>query len=95
MEAKEIFPEKPVQTRTTSYGFLALRQNLEKTNDTIFLGKRPHRRKDRRTDRKMDKPYFVRAFRGTTFFVPTVAVLRFKMFLLLGEITELTFSMHL
>ena len=42
------------RTCTTSYGFLALCQNSEKTNDTI-----PRKRLDRRTDR----PYFIGPFR--------------------------------
>ena len=32
---KIFFPENPALSRTTSYGFLASCQNLEKTNDTI------------------------------------------------------------
>ena len=51
---------------TTSYGFLAPCQNLEKTNDTIPR-KRPDRHKDRRndggTDCRMDRPYFIGPFR--------------------------------
>ena len=47
--AKKIFLENPALSHTTSYGFLAPCQNLEKVNDTIQR-KRPDRRKDRRTD---------------------------------------------
>ena len=44
---KKNFPENPALSRTTSYGFQASCQNLEKTNDTIPR-KRPGRRKDGR-----------------------------------------------
>ena len=44
-------------SNTTSYGFLAPSQNLEKTNDTIPR-KHPNRRKNGRTDR----PYFIGPF---------------------------------
>ena len=40
---KNFFLESPTLSRTTSYGFIASCQNLEKTNDTI-PGKRPDRR---------------------------------------------------
>ena len=43
--AKKIFPENLALSRTTSYGFLAPCQNLEKTHDTIPR-KRPDRQKD-------------------------------------------------
>ena len=43
--------ENPALSRTTSYGFLALRQNLEKTNDTIPR-KGPERQKNWRKDRQ-------------------------------------------
>ena len=43
--AKDFFLENPALSHTTSYGFLASRQNLEKTNDTIPR-KRPDRQKD-------------------------------------------------
>ena len=46
---KKIFLENPALSHTTSYGFLAPCQNLEKVNDTIQR-KRPDRKKDRRTD---------------------------------------------
>ena len=55
--AKKIFLENPALSRTTSYGFLAPSQNLEKVNDTIQR-KRPDRRKDGRTDR----PCFIGPF---------------------------------
>ena len=47
--AKKFFLENPALSHTTSYGFLASCQNLEKTNDTIPR-KRPDRQKDGRTD---------------------------------------------
>ena len=43
-----MFLEIPALSRTTSHGFLASRQNLEKVNDTIHR-KRPDRRKDGQT----------------------------------------------
>ena len=46
--AKKIFLENPALSRTTSYGFLAPCQNLEKVNDTIQR-KRPDRGKDGQT----------------------------------------------
>ena len=46
--AKKIFIENPALSYTSSYGFLASCQNLEKTNDTISR-KRPDRRKDGQT----------------------------------------------
>ena len=61
-EAKKILPENPALSCTISYGSLALRQNFEKTNDTIPR-KRPDRRKDRRKGRKTDRPYFIGPFR--------------------------------
>ena len=42
---KKIFLENQALSRTTSYGFLAPCQDLEKTNDTI-----PRKRLDRRKD---------------------------------------------
>ena len=42
---KNFFLENPALSRTTSYGFLASCQNLEKTNNKIPR-KRPDRRKD-------------------------------------------------
>ena len=45
LEAKNFFLENPALSRTTSYGFLATCQNLEKTNDTI-----PRKCLDGRTD---------------------------------------------
>ena len=56
--ARKIFLENPALSRTTSYGFLASCQNLEKTNDTI-----PRKRPDRRTDGRTDRPYFIGPFR--------------------------------
>ena len=47
--AKKIFLENPALSRTTSYGFVATCQNLEKINNTIQR-KRLDRQKDRRTD---------------------------------------------
>ena len=60
--AKKIFLENPALSHTTSYGFLASCQNLEKVNDTIQR-KRTDRLKDRRTDGKTDRPYFIGPFR--------------------------------
>ena len=48
---KKTFLENPALPRTTSYRFLAPCQILENVNDTIQR-KRPHRWKDRRTDRQ-------------------------------------------
>ena len=56
--AKNFFPENPFLSRTTSYGFLAKRQNSEKNNDTIR-----RKRLDRRTDERTDGPCFIRPFR--------------------------------
>ena len=47
--AKKIFLENPALSCTTSYGFLAPCQNLEKVNDTIQR-KRPDRRTEGQTD---------------------------------------------
>ena len=41
--------ENPALSRTTSYGFLASSQNLDKNNDTI-----PRKRLDRRKDGKTE-----------------------------------------
>ena len=46
---------------TTSYGFLAPCQNLEKTNDAIPR-KCPERWKDGRRDGRTDTPYFIGPF---------------------------------
>ena len=54
---KNFFPENPALSRTTSYGFLASCQNLEKTNDKI-----PTKRLERRKDRRTDRPYFIGPF---------------------------------
>ena len=51
--------ENPALLRTTSCGFQAPCQNLEKTNYAIPR-KRPGRRKD---DRRTDRPYFIGPFR--------------------------------
>ena len=45
-------------SRTTSYGFLASCQNLEKTNETI-----PRKHPDRRKDGRTDRPYLIEPFR--------------------------------
>ena len=50
---KKIFLENPALLHTTSYGFLAPCQNLEKVNDTIQR-KCQDRQKDGRTDRWKD-----------------------------------------
>ena len=59
--AKKIFLENPALSRTTSYGFLAPCQNLEKVNDTIQR-KCPDRQKDGKMDGRMDRPYFIGPF---------------------------------
>ena len=56
--AQNFFLENPAPSHTTSYGFLAPCQNLEKVNYTIQR-KLPDRRKDGRTDR----PYLIGPFR--------------------------------
>ena len=48
---KKIFLENPTLSRTTSYGFLAPSQNLEKVNDTIQR-KHPDRLTEGRKDRQ-------------------------------------------
>ena len=61
LEVNKFFLENPAGK--TSYGFLAPCQNLEKTNDMI-PEKRPDRRKNGRTDGRMDRPYSIgRPFR--------------------------------
>ena len=59
---KKIFLAYMALSCTTSYGFLAPCQNLEKTNDAIPR-KHPDRwkdgRMDGRTDRRTNKPYFI------------------------------------
>ena len=62
--AKKFFLENPALSHTTSYGFLASYQNLEKTNDSI-PSKHPNRWKERRTDGKVDRPYFIGPFQLT------------------------------
>ena len=63
--AKKFFLGHLTLSGTTSYGFLALHQNLEKTNDKIPR-KQPDRQKvrwkDRRRDGRMDRPYFIGPF---------------------------------
>ena len=51
-----VFLENPALSRTTSYGFLALCQNLEKVNDTIQR-KCPDRWKDRRKKHFINMKY--------------------------------------
>ena len=51
--AKFFFLENLALSSTTSYGFLASCQNLEKIN-TKIPRKSPHRRKDGRKDRKTE-----------------------------------------
>ena len=60
-EAKKIFPEIPALSHTTSYGFLAPCQNLEKIDYTIPR-KCPDRRKDGWKDGRRDRPYFIGPF---------------------------------
>ena len=59
--AKKITLENLALSRTTSYGFLAPCQNLEKFLDTIER-KGPDRRKDGRKEGWMDRPYFIGPF---------------------------------
>ena len=58
---KKISLENLALLCTTSYGFLAPCQNIEKVNDTIQT-KCPNRQKDGWKDR-MDRPYFILPFR--------------------------------
>ena len=51
--AKNFFLENPARSHTTSYGFLAPYQNLEKINDVIPR-KHPDRPKERRKDGQKD-----------------------------------------
>ena len=57
---RNFFLENRALSSTTSYGFVASCQNLEKTNDSIPR-KHLDRQKDRRTDRR-DRPYFIGSF---------------------------------
>ena len=52
--AKFVFLENLAPSRTTSYGFLAPCQNLEKTNDTIPRKRPDRRRTDGRTEGRTD-----------------------------------------
>ena len=52
------FSDNPALSSTTSYGFLAPCQNLEKTDDAI-----PRKHPDGRTDGRKDRPYFIGHFR--------------------------------
>ena len=55
---KKLFLENPALSCTTSYGFLAPYQNLEKTYDTIpkkHLDRRKGRQKERRKDGQKDR----------------------------------------
>ena len=59
---RPIFPKKGFFTilalsHTISYGFLALCQNLEKTNDWV-----PRKPLERQKDRRMDRNYFIGHF---------------------------------
>ena len=51
--AKKIFLENPALSHTTSYGFLAPFQHLEKVNDTIKR-KHPDRRMEGQKDERKD-----------------------------------------
>ena len=67
--AKKIFLENPALSRTTSYGFLAPCQNLEKVNDTIQR-KHPERRtegwtKGQKDGRKDGQTLFYRTLLAT------------------------------
>ena len=55
---KHFFLENHALSRTTSCGFLAPCQDLEKTNDTILI-KHPDRQRDTRVDGRTCRPYFV------------------------------------
>ena len=55
---KKKLSENPALSSTTSYGFLAPCQNLEKTDDAI-----PRKHPDGRTDGRKDRPYFIGHFR--------------------------------
>ena len=56
--SKNVFPENPALSRTTSHRILVPCQSSEETNDTNPR-KRLDRRADGRTDgRKVDRPYF-------------------------------------
>ena len=57
-DKKKKFPEHSALSHTTSYGFLAPCQNLEKTNDTIprkWLDRRKDGQKDGWKDRRKDR----------------------------------------
>ena len=60
---KKIFPENPALSCTTSYRFLAPCQNLKKQLIQFQENAQPDRRKDGRTDRRMDRPNFIGPFR--------------------------------
>ena len=55
--AKKTFLENPALSHTTSYGFLAPCQNLEKNYDKI-----PRKCLDRQKDRRMERPYLIGLF---------------------------------
>ena len=77
-------------SRTTSYGFLASCQNLEKVNDTIQR-KCPGRQKDGRTDRgqtRTDRPYFIGPLRLLLGVQKKEKKLKFKTFWNISNITE-------
>ena len=64
--AKNLFPENPTLSSTTSYGFLAPCQNSEKTNDTITR-KSPNRKKLERwmKERMEEQTLFYRTLLAT------------------------------
>ena len=72
--AKNFFLENPALSCTTSYGFLASCQNVEKTNDKFL----PRQTKgnawtDQRTDGRRDRPYFIGPFQLTPGVRKTIA----------------------
>ena len=77
---KKNFLENLTLSCTTSYGFLAPCQNLEKVNDTIqrkhrtdgrtegWKDRRMDGQKDGRTDERTDRPYYI----GSLWLLPGV-----------------------
>ena len=63
--AKKIFLENPALSRTTSYGFLAPCQNLEKFNDIIQRKRPDERTKGEMVGRKDGQTLFCRTLQAT------------------------------
>ena len=67
--AKKFFLENTALSRTTSFGFLASHQHLEKTKDKIPKNARTDRRtegwKDGRKEGRTDRPNFIEPYRLT------------------------------